>query len=149
FMQAGWADPKKPVQPLEQVREFAQQGVEAGLMSEDDYRSFMKDYYTKSEKKYSGIRVAAAFANGDMQELLRAGKTAEEGLNAWVEMSAQTQTSPEVVTGLLKIGTGKGMLGAFKKVGELAGPAFNQLGNGKEMDAGSAATAKHILSAVE
>lgn len=148
-MRASWDNPLEPFMPLEQVRAHLAEGVQRKLVSADQYGAFMQDYYKSMQKKVTQGNSAQAWAAGDQNTLLSLGKTSDEGLNDYVATIGRKLPLPNLVDNLLNIGTQTGQDNAFKKVGELMGPAFAQIGNNDKIDPANAVAISGVLGKLE
>jgi hypothetical protein len=148
-MEADWANPASPLQPISEVRAHLDEGIQRKLVSADQYQSIMKQYYEKSEKKLVQSNLAQAYIAGDSNEYLRLGKTSDEALEAYVDTLGRKMQLPQVVDNLLTIGNRTGQGNAFRKVGQLMAPAFAQIGNNDKIDPANAVAVSGVLQRIQ
>lgn len=138
-MQADWDNPDTPLMPEKDVLAFADEGVQRGLMSADQYKSFMQDYYNASAKKAVQGPLAAAWAAGDTATLISLNKTDEEGFEAYMATMGRKMKPAELVGNLATIGIVQGRPTALKEMGKLMAPALAQLSTSETADPANAA----------
>lgn len=147
--QADWDNPNTPLQTERSVLDMLDKGVRNGFTSADQYKTILQDYYKASEKKAATGTLAQAYAAGDQQAILSAGKTNNEALDAYVNAMGRKMPLQELVGNLLVLGNTTGQQNAFKKVGELMQPAFAQFGNRETINPANAASITAVLQALD
>lgn len=148
-MEADWANPDTPLMPESEVEKLADEGKQRAAMSGDEYESFKKAYYNASVKKVVQTDLANMYQNGDIAGITRHGKSSDEALDAYVTMVGRKLPMPELVDKLLDIGKRTGQVNAFRKVGQVMGPAFQQLGNNEKVDPNNAVATTGVLQKLD
>lgn len=149
FMQAGWANPDTPLDPIDTVRNFKSEAERAGFMTPAEGEAFMKDYYTQSVKKSNKAVLAAAAANGDSGTIWNMKSTITESVNAWVDVVGSKMSLPDATNKMLVMGVNTGNDMWFKKVGEVNKAAFAQIGRTDEIDPTNAASVSGIMQRMD
>lgn len=147
--EADWQNPNTELMPYAAVEAHLNEGVQRKLVSADQLKSAWAKWHEHGAKKLSAAGLAARYAAGDQQGMLQLGKTSEEGLNAYVDVLGRKMSLPQITDNLLTIGLQTGQGNAFRKVGQLLGPAFAQLGNGDNMDPANAASVAQTLQRLD
>lgn len=149
LMEADWANPNSPLMPIEQVRAHIAEGIQGNYVNADQTKSIMEKWAMASTKKVVQADLASAYLAGDHNQFLKLGKTSQEGLDAYVNVVGRKSDLPTMVDNLLNIGKTTGQDNAFRKVGELMGPAFAQIGNNDKIDPANAVSIAGVLQKLD
>lgn len=147
-MRADWDNPDAPLMPRSTVLKHLEEGVQRKLISAEKYEAILQDYYKSSAKKQVQTNLAQMYQAGDQDGMLRAGKTPQEGLDAFVDAMGSKLGLTGTVDQLLQIGRATGQDNAYRKVGQLLAPAFAQIGN-SNIDPANAASIATVMGRLE
>lgn len=120
----------------------------ANILGPGKRESILKEYFTASARNAPNDLLAQQYTAGDFPGIVRAGKSEEDALKAYLKAN-EGQPYQKTVQGLMAIGNNSGMSSAFKKAGELMAPTIAQLGFSEEIDPESAQMAHAFVQGMD
>lgn len=145
---AAWQDPSVgATESYEEVDAQIRVAEASGILAPGKRESILKSFFKAKATNLDNGVMAKAYANGDQQAMFSRGKSADDGLKAWLKTN-KDQPLPQVVQGLMTIGNNSGMDNALTQAGEFLKPAFAQLGYGEEINPENAKLVTNTLQAL-